>query len=635
MKFISYSQNFEDFMLWRALKNVREGFYISVGAYDPTEHSVTKYFYDNDWSGINIEPVIPYYKKFLLERPRDINLNLLISDKGGETVFYENDLTGLSSCLEDNIKIWQNESNFKFKKIKKTAKTLDTVCAENKVGTVHFLKIDVEGFEINVLHGFSFDVIRPWIVLFEAVVPTGDHRDVSSDCVAYLKSKKYHQVYFDGLNKFFVSDEHSELDNAFLVPINVFDNPDIQLSNLHWLIRDNVKELESISLKKEGEIFIAQQKIIDEINIELDSTKTKLDSTIELLSSTKSQLGQTVEDLSITKSQLDLIFHELSSIYASRGWKTIVFLYKISIIIIPKGSWRRKVVKYLWRYLKVPLKLFLKVARRFRKIFTTPAKVIQSSNSDDLRNPSPRVRKTYLDLKAVIKDHSSKQNIIQKAMDEHSSLIHAARVAVVSTLLPQGNYILDLGGAASPLYKMGYSHHFKKLILIDLPPDQRCDYYKDVVVDDDCPLGPVVVRYTDMTTLKGISDGSIDFVWSGESIEHVPLEAGERMCYEAFRVLRKGGVFCLDTPNRLLTEIHTATIGGGFIHPEHYIEYYPEHLIQILKTAGFIIKKSYGICEMPKTIATGEFHYEDFMFGKQITERVSDSYIQFYYCVKP
>ncbi len=225
-------------------------------------------------------------------------------------------------------------------------------------------------------------------------------------------------------------------------------------------------------------------------------------------------------------------------------------------------------------------------------------------------------------------------SIRKRAMDEHLNLIHAARVAMVSTLLPQGDYILDLGGANCPLYKMGYPHHFKKLTLIDLPPDQRHDYYKDVVVDSNCPLGPVVVRYTDMTTLEGIADESVDFVWSGQSIEHVPLEAGERMCREAFRVLIKGGAFCLDTPNRRFPEIHTATVGGGFIHPEHHIEYQPEHLIRMLGAAGFVIEASYGICEMPATLATGEFHYEDFMFGKQITDKVADGYIQFHYCVK-
>ncbi len=33
--FISHAQNFEDVILWRALKHVQNGFYIDVGAQDP------------------------------------------------------------------------------------------------------------------------------------------------------------------------------------------------------------------------------------------------------------------------------------------------------------------------------------------------------------------------------------------------------------------------------------------------------------------------------------------------------------------------------------------------------------------------------------------------------------------------
>jgi glycosyltransferase involved in cell wall biosynthesis/predicted SAM-dependent methyltransferase len=222
----------------------------------------------------------------------------------------------------------------------------------------------------------------------------------------------------------------------------------------------------------------------------------------------------------------------------------------------------------------------------------------------------------------------------QKAIDNHLNLIHAARLEMVSQLLPQGAYILDLGGANSPLYKMGYPHIFKKLTLIDLPPDQRHEYYKDIAVDSEGATGEVVIRYTDMTTLQDIEDHSVDFVWSGQSIEHVPHEQGERMCREAFRVLKKGGSFCLDTPNRYLTKIHTHSIGGGFIHPEHYIEYFPEQLMEMLKNAGFEIKAARGICEMPETVATNQFHYPDFMFGKRITENINDSYIQFFHCEK-
>lgn len=62
MGIISYAQNFEDVMLWRALGHIEKGFYVDVGAGDPKLESVTKLFYDMGWNGINIEP---YSKHFL------------------------------------------------------------------------------------------------------------------------------------------------------------------------------------------------------------------------------------------------------------------------------------------------------------------------------------------------------------------------------------------------------------------------------------------------------------------------------------------------------------------------------------------------------------------------------------------
>ena len=52
MSFVSYAQNFEDVMLWRALKHIDCGFYIDVGAQDPVIDSVTKSFYDHGWRGV-------------------------------------------------------------------------------------------------------------------------------------------------------------------------------------------------------------------------------------------------------------------------------------------------------------------------------------------------------------------------------------------------------------------------------------------------------------------------------------------------------------------------------------------------------------------------------------------------------
>ena len=75
---ISYAQTREDVLLWRALHNVHRGFYIDVGAHDPTALSVTRAFYDHGWHGINIEPNPSYAEKLRKERPRDVTLEVAL-----------------------------------------------------------------------------------------------------------------------------------------------------------------------------------------------------------------------------------------------------------------------------------------------------------------------------------------------------------------------------------------------------------------------------------------------------------------------------------------------------------------------------------------------------------------------------
>ena len=55
-KFQSFSEYFEDLILFTIVSDIKNGFYIDVGAYDPNIVSVTKAFYLRGWNGINIEP---------------------------------------------------------------------------------------------------------------------------------------------------------------------------------------------------------------------------------------------------------------------------------------------------------------------------------------------------------------------------------------------------------------------------------------------------------------------------------------------------------------------------------------------------------------------------------------------------
>src|SRR3546814_10407025 len=94
---ISYAQNGEDIMLWRALSDVERGCYVDVGAQDPVSDSVTKLFYEHGWRGINIEPVAHWFSRLQTDRPKDINLRLLVGSETGENTIYEVVDTGLST----------------------------------------------------------------------------------------------------------------------------------------------------------------------------------------------------------------------------------------------------------------------------------------------------------------------------------------------------------------------------------------------------------------------------------------------------------------------------------------------------------------------------------------------------------
>ena len=222
MPLISYAQNYEDVMLWRALKHVEHGFYIDAGAAWPVEHSVTKLFFDAGWSGINIEPNHDLIKLYRTHRPNDINLEVALSDSPGSQLMGFIDKTGLSS-LDMSLIEEHTDQGYSVQKTSVEVTTLLCVCqryAANRA--IHFLKVDVEGYERHVLLGNDWSIVRPWVVVVEATHPM-QQLESYHEWESILLDANYHFVYADGLNRFYVAEERPELFNAFKYPPNVFD----------------------------------------------------------------------------------------------------------------------------------------------------------------------------------------------------------------------------------------------------------------------------------------------------------------------------------------------------------------------------------------------------------------------------
>jgi FkbM family methyltransferase len=223
MSFISYAQNFEDVMLWRALKHVQKGFYIDVGAAWPDEHSVTKAFYDLGWHGVNVEPNPVHYSSLVKQRERDINLEIAVGEDEGTLTINLVGETGLST-LDCAIADQYHNGGLSVIQQSVSVKTLASICLEHvPLGQeIHFLKVDVEGFEDQALRGHDWSNYRPWIVLVEATLPMTQQESYES-WEPFLLKANYIFAYADGLNRYYVAKEHSALALKLKHPPNVFD----------------------------------------------------------------------------------------------------------------------------------------------------------------------------------------------------------------------------------------------------------------------------------------------------------------------------------------------------------------------------------------------------------------------------
>lgn len=208
---VSYAQVLEGIILYNVFDNINYGFYIDVGANDPIHDSVTKLFYELGWHGINIEPLQFEYGRIAADRDRDINLCMAAGKESGEMKLFERG--GLSTLYYNIAKNWETTPIARSVKIEPMSTICKQYCQEGQV--VHFCKIDVEGFEKDVLEGFDFSIVRPLVFVIEAtepctMIPTHQQwEDI-------LVKNDYEFVYQFGVNRYYVDKHTTGLKEKFI-----------------------------------------------------------------------------------------------------------------------------------------------------------------------------------------------------------------------------------------------------------------------------------------------------------------------------------------------------------------------------------------------------------------------------------
>src|SRR5262249_2298096 len=137
----------------------------------PSLDSVTKLFYKRGWHGINIEPQIERHRLFQKARKRDINLNVGVAAKGATLTLrsYKNGgLSTFSGAIKREHEQHVNDDTRDFSEYSVPVKPLKDILAEQNVGHIDFMKVDVEGLEYEVLVSNNWEKFRPEVLCIEA-----------------------------------------------------------------------------------------------------------------------------------------------------------------------------------------------------------------------------------------------------------------------------------------------------------------------------------------------------------------------------------------------------------------------------------------------------------------------------------
>jgi FkbM family methyltransferase len=231
--FISYAQNFEDVLLHRALKHVLRGNYLDIGAYDPVSDSVSLAFHQLGWRGVHVEPQLRYSTALTQHRPGDVVLQAAVGTAEGTITMHEvGDGFGITTCSAD-VAMQHQQRGYPVTTSIVPCVRLATILDGFGSRDIHWMKIDVEGLEEDVIRSWAGNTVRPWIVVVEStepLSPTPNHQSWEPVLLGY----GYQFVHFDGLNRYYVSDKHPELAASFSCGPNYFD--DFKVNPGHWIL---------------------------------------------------------------------------------------------------------------------------------------------------------------------------------------------------------------------------------------------------------------------------------------------------------------------------------------------------------------------------------------------------------------
>lgn len=201
----SFSQNGEDIIIQNILQwlNIDHPVFMDVGTYHPSIINNTYLLYLRGCQGLCIEPNPTLFAEIKKIRKRDICLNVGVSNTIGKAIFYVMSNGTLSTMDKEQALHFQRSGESSIEKeIEIEILTVESIIQQylnNKVP--HFITMDIEGLDLQVLETIDFNKYRPQVLCLE----TKDaYHNKNNKMIEFMKERDYFVCADTYINSIFV-----------------------------------------------------------------------------------------------------------------------------------------------------------------------------------------------------------------------------------------------------------------------------------------------------------------------------------------------------------------------------------------------------------------------------------------------
>ena len=197
----TYAMDGEDVAINLFNKKKEKGFYVDIGAHHPIQRNNTQLLFQKGWEGINIDVNQFSIDLFNFLRPKDLNLQIAVSDKEGEISFFYQKKFSQLNTTDKKIANENFHGNFQEKKVK--CQTIKNILDQSKYKNkkIDFLNIDVEGAEMKILKTLNFTIYDPALICIEILGYrhlNSEQREMQikkDEIYEFLLNKNYEKVW--------------------------------------------------------------------------------------------------------------------------------------------------------------------------------------------------------------------------------------------------------------------------------------------------------------------------------------------------------------------------------------------------------------------------------------------------------